>query len=199
MNMKKWLISAVTLTFALGTAGTITAFALTAGGGGPEVQDSTETTGEVLHGDPTYEQWLADHGDEPVATSIDDIDPNVCNAIHNINACSPEELEELGMAPIPDTRVTPIKNSMRIRFSIFLLTTLDVPPYLAGITHIKVSKAPSSTGAMVGRLYNAVNHPIMLTILSVGAMNWRSMGRQRVEMRGWNRTLATPGQRDRIY
>ncbi len=33
-------------------------------------------------------------------TSIDDIDPNVCHAIHNINACTAEELEELGMAPI---------------------------------------------------------------------------------------------------
>ena len=104
MNMKKWLISAVTLTLALGTAGTITAFALTASGGnGPEVQDGAETTGDVLHGDPTYEEWLADFGGETVATSIDDIDPDVCTLIHNINACTPEELEELGMAPKTDS------------------------------------------------------------------------------------------------
>ena len=31
-------------------------------------------------------------GDQPVR-SDDDIDPNVCNLVHNINACSPEELE----------------------------------------------------------------------------------------------------------
>ena len=75
MNMRKWIISAVTLTFALGTAGAITAFAIAAGGGSdnPEVPDGGDIAGEVLHGDPT-------------ATSIDDIDPNVCNFIHNINA-----------------------------------------------------------------------------------------------------------------
>ena len=102
MNIKKWLISAVFLTFALGTAGAVTAFALTADGGGdnPEVRDGTDTAGEVLHGDPTYEEWLSDFGNETVVTSIDDIDPNVCNWIHNINACTPEELKELGGAPI---------------------------------------------------------------------------------------------------
>ena len=89
MNMRKWIISAVTLTFALGTAGAITAFAIAAGGGSdnPEVPDGGDIAGEVLHGDPT-------------ATSIDDIDPNVCNFIHNINACTPEELAEMGMAPV---------------------------------------------------------------------------------------------------
>ena len=68
---------------------------------------------------PTYEDWLNDQGtevfdsyppipsygiphptSEKVVTSIDLIDPGVCNAIHNINACTPEELEELGMAPV---------------------------------------------------------------------------------------------------
>ena len=33
MNLKKWLISAITLTFALGTIGAVTAFALTSDGG----------------------------------------------------------------------------------------------------------------------------------------------------------------------
>ena len=98
MNMKKWLISAVTLTFALGTAGAVTAFALTADGGSDNLQvpDGGDTAGDVLHGDPTYEQWIFDFGDGKVVTSIDDIDPNVCDYIHNINACTPEELEELG-------------------------------------------------------------------------------------------------------
>ena len=107
MNLKKWLISAVTLTLALGTAGAVTAFALSGDGGSdnPEVPNGGDTAGEALHGDPTYEQWLSDFGEGTVATSIDDIDPNVCNAIHNINACTPEELEELGMAPITDSIV----------------------------------------------------------------------------------------------
>lgn len=67
---------------------------------------------------PTYEDWVNDQGTEvsdsyapipsygiprptngEIVTSIDLIDPDVCNAIHNINACTPEELEELGIAP----------------------------------------------------------------------------------------------------
>ena len=102
MNLKKWLVSAITLTFALGTIGAVTAFALTSDGGSdnPEVPNDGDTAGEVLHGDPTYEQWLSDFGDGKVATSIDDIDPNVCNWIHNINACPLGELEDLGIAPV---------------------------------------------------------------------------------------------------
>ena len=95
-------MTAATLTFALGTAGTVTAFALTADGGGddPAVPIDTDTAGGILHGDPTYEQWLSDFGDQTVVTSIDDIDPNVCNLVHNLNACTPEELEEMEIAPI---------------------------------------------------------------------------------------------------
>ena len=86
MNMRKWLISAVILTLALATAGAVTAFALTGDGGSdnPQVPNGGDTAGEVLDGDPTY----------PV-TSIDDIDPNVCNLIHNRKPCTPEELEEV--------------------------------------------------------------------------------------------------------
>ncbi len=93
--MKKWLISAVTLTFAVGAMGAATAFAMTGDGGSDnlEVPKVGDTAGEVLHGDPTYEQWLSEHGDGKVVTSID---PNVCDYIHNINACTAEELEELG-------------------------------------------------------------------------------------------------------
>jgi heat shock protein HslJ len=99
--MKRWLISAVTLTFALGAAGAVTAFVLTAGGGAnPEPRDSTGQTGDVSTGLPSYDEPLSDPGDGQVVTSIDDIDPNVCNAVHNIDACTPEEMEELGMAPV---------------------------------------------------------------------------------------------------
>ena len=41
-------------------------------------------TGEITHGDPTYDEWLSDFGDGRVVTSID---PNVCNWVHNITAC----------------------------------------------------------------------------------------------------------------
>ena len=99
MNTKKWLISAVTLTLALGTADAVTAFSIT-GDGGSDNPDDLNLAGEILHGDPTYDEWLSDVEDGTVVTSIDDIDPNECNGIHNINAFTPEELEELGIAPI---------------------------------------------------------------------------------------------------
>ena len=89
MIMQKWLISAVALTLALGTAGAVTAFALASDGGSGNA-DGANTVGEVTHGDPTYEEWLSKYKPTqyPV-TSIDDIDPNVCNLVHNINACTP--------------------------------------------------------------------------------------------------------------
>ena len=44
-----------------------------------------------------------DDPDKPVSsdvpTSADDIPPDECNAVHNIDACSPEELEDLGLQP----------------------------------------------------------------------------------------------------
>ena len=47
--------------------------------------------------DPTYEEWLAEFGSgqDPV-TSVDDIDPNECNWVHNINACEGEEPPVVG-------------------------------------------------------------------------------------------------------
>ena len=67
----KWLVTLVALTMALA--------AITGGG-------------YALAGDGT---------DAPEVfgpfTSIDDIDPNVCNAVHNIDACTQEELEDLGV------------------------------------------------------------------------------------------------------
>lgn len=98
--MTKWLISAITLTFALGAAGALTAFALTGDGGDvPEVSDSPESAGEISPGLPRYDEWLSEFGDQKVVTSIDDIDPNVCNLVHNITPCTPEELGELGLVP----------------------------------------------------------------------------------------------------
>ena len=98
MKIGKWFAASMTLTLALATAGAVTAFAMTSDGGSdiPRVPSAEDTAGEFLHGDPTYDQWISDFGDGTVVTSIDDIDPNVCNFIHNINACTPEELQELG-------------------------------------------------------------------------------------------------------
>jgi len=36
---------------------------------------------------------------EDVPNSGDLVDPDECNAVHNIDACSPEELEDLGLEP----------------------------------------------------------------------------------------------------
>ena len=90
----------------------------------PQSSDSQGITDE-LHGDPEPIRSDGDidpddgglevepgggigsgAGPPPADRSIrsdEDIDPNVCNLIHNINACTPEELEELGMAPITDS------------------------------------------------------------------------------------------------
>ena len=46
-------------------------------------------------GPSTYEEWLSNHrSNQGPVTSIDDIDPNVCNMVHNINACTAEEMEQ---------------------------------------------------------------------------------------------------------
>ena len=96
--MKKWLISLITLTFSLATVGVVAGFTLT--GGGDDSQRTDPPVEDTLHVDPTYDEWILDFGDGigdgKVVTSIDDIDPNECNYIHNINACTAEELEELG-------------------------------------------------------------------------------------------------------
>ena len=99
MDMKKRLISVFTLTAALAIAGAGMAFAL-AGDPGNDDPNDTDTAGQVSDDVPIYDEGLSDLGDGKVVTSIDDIDPDVCNAIHNINACTPEELEELGLSPV---------------------------------------------------------------------------------------------------
>lgn len=46
-------------------------------------------------------------GSGPI-TSADGIDPDECNAVHNINACTPDELRDLGLEPCaPPARSTP--------------------------------------------------------------------------------------------
>jgi len=94
LKIKKWLISLVVLSLTLTTAGAVTAFTLT-NDGGSDSADRTNVAGEVNQGVPTYEEWLSNYkATQGAVTSIDDIDPNVCNPVHNINACSPEELED---------------------------------------------------------------------------------------------------------
>ena len=66
----------------------------------PEGTNSADTGGEVSPGLPKYDDWLSESGEGKVVTSIDDIDRDECNWIHNINSCTPEELEETGMAPV---------------------------------------------------------------------------------------------------
>ena len=99
--MNKWVIILVAVTLAIGASSGVV-FALTAAGGGnnPEVPNSTESVGEVSPGLPGDDESLSDFGDGLVVTSIDDIDPDECNLIHNRTACTPEELEELGVASI---------------------------------------------------------------------------------------------------
>ena len=64
----KWLIA---------LAGVTIAFAAITGGGFALAGEGTDAPDA---GEPS--------GDRPVATSIDDIDPNECNWIHNITACN---------------------------------------------------------------------------------------------------------------
>ena len=119
--MKKWMITLIGLTFTLAVAGIVTGFTLNAGSGEPApdpdatsiddidpkvcnaihninacTPEELEDLGVAPHGDSTYDKWLSDFGDGKVVTSIDNVDPNACDYIHNINACTPEELEELG-------------------------------------------------------------------------------------------------------
>ena len=83
--MKKWLVSLVFLVAALVAVGTVTAFALT----NDDARDSEVAPGgEVMDNEPT--------GQGVMITIIDDMDPNKCNLIHMINACTQEELEALG-------------------------------------------------------------------------------------------------------
>ncbi len=72
---KTWLITLIGLTLAL-AATTAGVAALTSGGSTSPAQES------VGEPDPS--------GDQGPVTSIDDIDPNECNWIHNITACEGE-------------------------------------------------------------------------------------------------------------
>ena len=85
--MRKWIVSLVALSLVLATAGAVAAHALSSDDVGTDREGSG---GELL--EPS-EGWVT-------ATSIDDIYPNKCNFIHNINACSPEELQAFGIYPI---------------------------------------------------------------------------------------------------
>ena len=100
---KKWLLPLLSLTLALTTVGA--AFALTSAGGGDSA-GGTDTAGEVTHGDPTYEEWLSNYQpNQGPVTSVDDIDPNECNWIHNIAACEGEPGPNQHDGSVPDPAV----------------------------------------------------------------------------------------------
>ena len=86
---RRWGIL-IGLTLALATAATISAFTLT-GGWGDNDDGPKPLPGEITQSDPADEERVSDVGSSqrPV-TSIDDIDPDQCNRIHNITACEGE-------------------------------------------------------------------------------------------------------------
>ena len=120
--MKKWLIPLIGLTISLAVGGIVTGFTL-GGGSGTPTQDLAEQAQEptvcnaehdisTCTQEELYELGLVGPaimkgpfpfvapitgGDGGVVTSIDDIDSTVCNPVHNINACTQEELYELGL------------------------------------------------------------------------------------------------------
>ena len=104
--MKKKRIPLIGLTLSLAIAGIIMGFTLSGGSGAPAQEPAGQIEEPSGNGPPIlFEKGIdsdqpVDSSDWKVVTSIDDIDPDICNAIHNINACSSEELEELGMTHI---------------------------------------------------------------------------------------------------
>ncbi len=84
--MKKKLISLIGLTLCLAVAGLVVGFTLNGGSGTP----AQEPAGQVEEPSCNRHPIRSDEG----------IDPSVCNAVHNINACTQEELEEMGMYPM---------------------------------------------------------------------------------------------------
>ena len=115
---KQWLISLMVFVLSVGTAGIVSAIALTSGGGPPSFQDDTGTpnaSSMCAEDRPDCNATMVIGADEegtiepepcdpetvdgcefsPVR-SDDGIDPGVCNIVHNIDVCSEEELEALG-------------------------------------------------------------------------------------------------------
>ena len=92
--MKKWLIILMGLTLFAAVA-TGAAFALTGNG----YDDPEEVAGGLVD---------ERDGELPPIRSDEDIDPNVCNPIHNIQVCTPEELEELGIEWYTSTVEAPL-------------------------------------------------------------------------------------------
>ena len=87
--MKRWLIVLAGLTLAV-VVTTGAAFAFAGDG-----SDNPEQVAADQDDEPS--------GDQPTATSIDDIDPDVCNWIHNITACDgdPEDPYPMPVGPFP--------------------------------------------------------------------------------------------------
>ena len=104
--MKKKWIALIGLTLTIAVAGIIMGFTLSGGSGAPaqdpagQIEEPSGNGPPILFHEGVDSDQHVDSSDWKVVTSIDDIDPDICNAIHNINACSPEELEELGITHI---------------------------------------------------------------------------------------------------
>ncbi|MCH9036226.1 MAG: hypothetical protein IH860_02765 [Chloroflexi bacterium] len=84
--MAKWVIILVGLALVVGI-GAGTAFALTDSGDNPPELDSQRITDET-------------QGGQGPIRSDEDIDPNECNLVHNIDACDEDDLKALRGAPI---------------------------------------------------------------------------------------------------
>ncbi|MCH9017633.1 MAG: hypothetical protein IIB89_07740 [Chloroflexi bacterium] len=103
--MKKKLIPLIGLTLSLAVAGIIMGFTLSGGSGAPaqdpagQIEEPSGNRPPIRSDESIDSDQAVDTTDWKVATSIDDIDPNVCNLMHNRAPCTAEELGELGMTP----------------------------------------------------------------------------------------------------
>ncbi len=93
--MRRLLAVLFTVALVLGTAGAITALAMTGHSG----DDPNKRLDEGVPEPPCCKQvshpGMANPGLGVPVTSIDDIDPDRCDLVHNINACTPEEIQGL--------------------------------------------------------------------------------------------------------
>ena len=150
VKIKKWLISVAILTLALSTAGAITAFALTGDSEG-DSGDGAKIAGDLDQGIPTYEEWLSKYGDtQGRVTSIDDIDPNVCNVVHNINACTPEELEAFRALTEIASVETSGETEPSVKGEVVATSIDDINPDVCNLVHNINACTPEDLEALSG-------------------------------------------------
>jgi hypothetical protein len=118
--MRRWLTlgAVVAIAVAIGTAGYVALADDDGGGEAAPVNASEDIAGDDCRGGdcpgrPAAADPLADcqvpaevapcydtgnaPGEQPPIRSDEGIDPDECNTVHNIDACSPEELEKAGI------------------------------------------------------------------------------------------------------